>query len=34
MVLSIANTNDFYGFKYCYLIQIIQFNINYLFAHS
>ena len=22
------------GFKYCYLIVVIQFNINHLFAHS
>ena len=25
---------QFNGFKYCYVIRIIQFNINHLFAHS
>ena len=27
------NCTQLNGFKYCYLFQIIQFNINHLFAH-
>ena len=39
MVSSIANTNSFTctqlnGFKYCYVMPIIQFNISHLFANS
>ena len=37
VVLSIANTNSFIctelnGFKYCYVILTIQFNIGHLFV--